>query len=545
MLEGAWAKPWVRFIVVAVAYGLGISLFRQIVIPHFLLLTGVHLAVLLLTRYRDWPALVAGEVVSLIPMSVACVAQWGVLWSVVNLIPGIVIMMPCVVYARKRWRLQPSAYRSHMGRLLLLALIVSVVMTIYDIGTMLITKLPPGYVLHFDHLSSMWFLGNFVGILAVVPTVLCVHQWWATGTWRELRHRLMRDQAVLESIILVVPLLALMVWIGLVAEHARAILQVAMFLPVLYLAMRHGWKGAALGGTASSLAIVILMPANYDAQTIQASVVVAFTISSMLLLGSHIGMLHQRSEQERADVRTALALAQRNVHIGEAQLRMTAQALEHLRDTVQSGFAMMLGRLRALQPAVDDTGYRRHAKGAQDQLHALADGLYPRVWRERGLRAALGEGGLAWMLEDAGMRYQVDVRGPLSWFSNALHLALYRLIVDAVAEACQKRNISDVRLRVRCGEREGRRWALVSLTFRAQIVRTSEVRWDELVPRIVRASSGLGWAAIQDRAATFEGTAREHLLTHGRRVSIVLLDPVSSMARVATEGLGPSASDAY
>lgn len=107
MLEGAWAKPWVRFVAIAVAYGLGISLFRQIVIPHFLLLTGVHVAVLLLTRYKDWPALVVGEVVSLIPMSVACAAQWGVLWSVVNLVPGIVIMMPCVVYARKRWRLQP------------------------------------------------------------------------------------------------------------------------------------------------------------------------------------------------------------------------------------------------------------------------------------------------------------------------------------------------------------------------------------------------------------------------------------------------------
>lgn len=538
MLEGAWAKPWVRFMAIAAGYGVGISIFRQIVIPHFLLLTGVHLAVLLLTRYRDWLALVAGEVVSLIPMSVACAAQWGVLWSVVNLVPGIVIMMPCVVYARKRWRLQPAAHRSHMGRLLLLALAVSAVMTIYDIGTMLITKLPPGYVLHFDKLSATWILGNFVGILAVVPTVLCVHQWWASGTWRELWHRLMRDQAVLESTILVVPLLALMVWIGLVAEHARPIIQVALFLPVLYLAMRHSWKGAALGGTGASLAIVILMPEMYNAQTIQASVVVAFTISSMLLLGDHIGVLHQRSEQERADVRMALALAQRNVHIGEAQLRMTAQALEHLRETVQSGFAMMLGRLRVLQPAVDDTGYRRHANVAQDQLRALADGLYPRAWRERGLPAALGEGGLAWMLEDAGMRYQVDVRGPLSWFSPALHLALYRLIVDAVADACQKRNISDVRVRVRCGERQGRRWALVSLVFRAQVVRATEVRWDELVPRIVRASSGLGWAAIQDRAATFEGTAREYLLTHGRRVSIVLLDPVSSMSRLANDGLG-------
>ena len=497
-------------------------------------------------RERDWPALVAGEVVSLIPMSVNCAPQYGVLWAVVNLIPGIVIMMPFVFYARKRWRFQPSAHRSHMGRLLLLALVLSAVMTIYNIGTMLITKLPPGYVLHFDRLSAIWVLGNLIGILAVVPTVLCVHQWWASGTWNELRHRLVHDQAVVESTILVVPLLVLMVWIGLEADHARPIIQVALFLPVLYLAMRHGWKGAALGGTAASLAIVVLMPENYDQQTMQAEVVVAFVVSSMLLLGGHIGMLHQRSEQEQADVRQALALAQRNVHIGEAQLRMTAQALEQLRDTVQSSFALMLGRLRVLQLAVDDSGYVRHAKGAQDQLLALADGIYPRAWRERGLPAALGDAGLARTLEDVGMRYSVDIRGPLSWLSPPLHLALYRLIVEAIAEACQKRNVSDVRVRIRCGTREGRRWALVSLSFRAHVVRVREVHWEQLVPRIVRASSGMGWAAIRDRAATFEGTAREHLLSNGRRVSILLLDPTSTMAKLVTDGLGASAtSEAY
>lgn len=526
----------------ATAYGLGIFLFRQILILHFLLITGVHVAALLLTREKDWPALIAGEMVSLIPMSVDCAPQYGVLWAVVNLIPGIVIMMPCVAYAKKRWRLLPSAHRSYMGRLLLLALVVSAVMTAYDLGTMLITKLPPGYVLHLDRLAAIWILGNFIGILAVVPTVLCVHQWWASGTWNELRHRLVHDQAVVESTLLVVPLLMLMVWIGLEASHARPIIQIAMFLPVLYLSMRHGWKGAALGGTASSLAIVVLMPANYDHQTMQAEVVVAFVVSSMLLLGGHIGMLHQRSEQEQADVRQALALAQRNVHIGEAQLRMTAQALEQLRDTVQSGFALMLGRLRVLQPAVDDSGYVRHAKGAQDQLLALVDGIYPRIWRERGLPAALGEGGLAKMLEDAGLGYSVDIRGPLSWLSPSLHLALYRLIVDAVAEACQKRNISNVRVRIRCGTREGRRWALVSLSFRTHVVRITEIHWEALVPRIVRASSGLGWAAIRDRAATFEGTARERFLTNGRRVSILLLDPTSAMARLVTDGVESSAT---
>ena len=85
MLEASWSNPWFRRIGVAVWYGCGIALFREFAIPHFLLLTGVHLAVLLLTRYRDWPALVVGEVASLIPMSVAYADTWGVAWATLTL----------------------------------------------------------------------------------------------------------------------------------------------------------------------------------------------------------------------------------------------------------------------------------------------------------------------------------------------------------------------------------------------------------------------------------------------------------------------------
>ena len=67
MLDAPWAKPWFRRIGIAVSYGLLIALVRQITITHFVLVGGVHLVVLLLTRYRDWPALVAGEMVVLLP----------------------------------------------------------------------------------------------------------------------------------------------------------------------------------------------------------------------------------------------------------------------------------------------------------------------------------------------------------------------------------------------------------------------------------------------------------------------------------------------
>lgn len=527
MLDAPWANLWFRRIGIAVSYGLLIFLARQVTIPHFLLLSGVHLTALLLTRYRDWPWLVLGEMGVLVPVSIQCASLWGIPWAIVNVIPGIVIMAPVVWAVRQRWPIMESRKALNMGALLGCALVLSFLMTAYNISTMLITKLPDGYTLHFDKMAVEWVLGNYLGILAVTPTALFAHQLFTGARWRELGSRLLDNRTVLDSTFLVVPALLLLVWIGLESPRVRQIAQVAMFLPIVWLAMRHGWQGAAIGGTASSLAVVALMPATYDQQTMQAEAIVAFAISSMLLLGARIGALHQHAEQERMDVRMAIALAQRNVHIGEMQLRTTSLALEQIRETVQASFSMMMGRLRHLQPTIEDRSYHRQALVAQDQLFRLADSLYPVSWRERGLPAALREGAIPRALDETGVGYWCDLRGPLSRLSQTLHLVIYRLVVEVVADACARRNLSEVVVRVRCGEKAGRRWALVSMIFRDQAEASSNVRWDELLPRVMRSTSGMGWSGIRDRAMTFEGDAREHSLANGRRVSLLLLDPIT------------------
>ena len=527
MLDAPWAKLWFRRIGIAASYGLLIFLARQVTIPHFLLLSGVHLTALLLTRYRDWPLLVLGEMCVLVPVSIQCAGLWGIPWAIVNVIPGIVIMAPVVWAVRQRWPIMESRKALNMGALLGCALVLSFVMTAYNIGTMLITKLPEGYTLHFDKMAVEWVLGNYLGILAITPTALFAHQLFTGARWRELGSRLLDNRTVLDSTFLVVPALVLLVWIGLESPRVRQIAQVAMFLPIVWLAMRHGWQGAAIGGTASSLAVVALMPATYDQQTMQAEAIVAFAISSMLLLGARIGALHHHAEQERMDVRMAIALAQRNVHIGEMQLRTTSMALEQIRETVQASFSMMMGRLRHLQPTIEDRSYHRQALVAQDQLFRLADSLYPVSWRERGLPAALREGAIPRALDETGVGYWCDLRGPLSRLSQTLHLVIYRLVVEVVADACARRNLSEVVVRVRCGEKAGRRWALVSMIFRDRAEASSNVRWDELLPRVMRSTSGMGWSGIRDRAMTFEGDAREHSLANGRRVSLLLLDPIT------------------
>ena len=523
MPQGTRAKAWMRQATIAAGYGCGIALFRQAVVPHLLLITGVHLAVLMLTRYRDWPALVVGEAVSLVPISVACAPQWGWAWAATNMIPSIVLMAPWVYLARERMQLLRDGNVPGISALLACALLVAVTMTAFNLLTFSLTVLPPAYQANYEHLAAQWMLGNYLGILTVAPAALCIYRQWRDTPQHEWLAPLTEDRRVLESLAITLAMLVLVIWIGLSEPHLRSSMQVILFLPVVWLALRHGWQGAALGGSACSLAVLALMPALYDHETIQAEIVIAFVISSMLLLGARIGVLDQRTEHERIQVRTALALAQRNVHMGEMQLRSTSVALEQVRESMQAGMQLLLARLQQFYP--EDRGYQRQALLAQDQLYRLSDTLYPFTWQERGLPVALRQGSVARWLEEAGLPLRCDIRGPLSRLSPALHLALYRAIVDAIADAATRKNCTGIDIRIKCGERAGRLWALVSMSFAVTNETVTAVPWEELLPRLTRASSGLGWQAIADRAATFEGSAHEHQFAARRRITLRLLDP--------------------
>ena len=523
--SGAKTRDWWRHLAVAMGYGVGVWLCQHLNVPHFLLLCGVHVAVLLLMPYRYWPAMIIADVLAQIPVAVACASSFGVLWSTMMLVPGIVFSGPIVYFFRERTRLFDRQGEVHIGKLLLCALVVAVVMMGVNEVQLSTVVYPAGvHPMHYNHLAAQWVLGNFLGILTVVPTVLAVRKAGREHGWHSLFTVMGESRAAFESACFMAPLLAVLVWLGFTEPSLRGMAQVAMFMPVVWLALRHGWQGAAIGGTAASLALVWLMPEKFDQTTIQAEVIVAFAISTMLLVGARIEVLDHQAEKKHKEVRTALALAQRNVHLGEMQLRMTAQALEQARETVRGGFVMMMGRLRHLQPAVDDGGYQRVALAAQDQLHGISESLHPVVWRERGLPAALQEGVAARMLGHAGIRYRCELKGPLSHLSSTLHIALYRMVCEALAEGCGKRDVSDVCVRVRGGDMNGRRWVAVRIVFRADSVRLAHVRWDDMLPRLVRTTTGIGIKAIKDRAAIFEGYVRERSLPYGRHISWLMLD---------------------
>ncbi|HEX7816192.1 MASE1 domain-containing protein [Dyella sp.] len=508
-------------------YAVTYELLRQVSFSHWLLFAGFRLSALLLVPVRYWPAMALGEMAPLAHTAVTCVDEFGLTWAIFSVLPPpIAFAMPIVRFCQKRWPVFSVRGQTHVGALLLVSFLVSAVWTLVDLGGFATTRLPPSYSAQYQILLARWFIGNFLGVLTVVPLLAFLREAWKITPVARRWQTACDSRLLIEGMPLLLPALGLLVWLATRAsfEDGRQAARMAMFLPVVFLALRHGWYGAAVGGTAASLAVVLTMPARNDPGTLQAEVFVAFAITTMLMLGARISALHRRDEQERVQVREALALAQRNIDVGEERLRAAAELLEHVRENVRVGFEHVLGRMQNV-PASDGRRYVRQAASAQEQLFRLSDSLYPTGWNDKGLLVSLRQGSVARALSEAGVSYWCDAEGDFDQLSQAMHLALYRLVCESVTQVWAEGAASRIQVRIRAGAFGEGRWAVIQVhaadEAHAQAMMLSQ---GDTRMSLGLGGTGLGWEAVNNRVAAYQGRLRRRGTDQQRRVSIIVHD---------------------
>jgi len=541
---------WLQHAAVAVAYALGYALLRQLSWSHWVLFAGYRLSVLMLTPYRYWPALIVGELAPVGYTSLSCLETFGWLWSSVMMVPPIALAMPAVKFCRERLGMVPAKGQVPMGVVLLCTLIVSGVWTLANAAALSVALLPPNApAIDYGVEISRWFVGNFLGILTVVPLVLLVRSRWsrrASTPWA-IFLQVMQCRLVLETAGLLVPALALLVWIGLDArsEGSRQVAQMLMFLPVVALALRHGWHGAAIGGTVASLCIVLTMPEHYDTTTLQSEVFVAFAISSMLLFGSRIAALHWADKQQVRTSDPSTELALRIQAQAEEQFRQAAQAIELVSESVHETEEVMFEHLRQLWPAVDTRALRRRTTLSREQMFQVVDGLHPVTLREQGLVAALRHGGVARALDTHRIGYWVHANGNTQQLSKSLQLALHRIVYEAVNHLCASHGVSDLTVRIRGGQFGERRWVVVRVDALFASDPTQRIHGGPLLYRL--GATGLGIDAIKDRVALYDGTVRVRTTEHGELISLMLYEAGAApeRTRVARVNQQPNATPAF
>lgn len=518
------ARPWLRQLVAALGYGLCYSLFHDVLLSQYSLSFGFRLAVLAVTPYRYWNALLLGEIVSSGYIAVTCAETFGTAWAIVRAFPTITLVMPVMYVCRERLRLFRARRHVNIPVLVLGSLVAALITVPFQVGLLSLAHLPANYpsprswVLYY-------FVMNYVGALTLAPMVLCLRESWPKGGHQAILRALTNSRLAMESVGMLVPALAFLMWIGFNAaagSETRHIVQIAMFLPVIALALRHGWHGAAIGGTVAGLTVESLMPVGYDENGLQAQALIALAISTMLLMGRHITVLNQREQQERSDLRTALALAQQNIHQGELQFRRVAYSLWDM----QRSLYRVLHFGQQLSPA-QSIQYDEVTRPLALKLDGLAQQLHPFLSSQRSLPIALRESAMARALSDHRVNFDTMFHGSVSTLSSDMHLVLYRLIGDAVLHVCDLHPVSDILVRVTCREYRRHRWIGVYINAtRTERQLDSNHLWHELMDRLERTSRSRDFAALQLIAQTFGGRARVYTAGEKTRLAILLAAPL-------------------
>lgn len=521
-------RRWVevsRHAAVALGYALGFMLLREVSFSHWVLFAGLRFCALLLVPYRYWPALVIGEFAPAAYTSFSCLEVYGAAWSTLAAFPPIILGIPVIYWGRARLDVLTGDGSVNIRPLLLCTLLAAVFWSFFNLAVLSLAKLPADSPpLMYSSILGRWFVGNFLGVLTVAPLVLSIREFLIKGAIRaRVRNALKRG--LLGTSGAVIASLVALILVGNLAssESLRESARMAMFLPVVWLALKHGWHGAAVGGTLASIGVVATMPAIADAGTMQAQVFIAFSIITMLLLGERIASLDGMGRKEKEDLQSAMALAQKNMFLGELHLRQTSEALEQVRETVKSTYGQLLTRFQQVMPDQDERDYRRTVADTQQHLFRLADSLNPVIWRTEGLAAALRQGAIARALSESAVDYWCNVRErDLENISDALSIATYRLVCDALFDLCLNRPVKAVSLSLRVGRgANGRRWLVVILTAS---------RWDDArrlpSPELASwlSSSGLGIEAVRDRVTTFSGRMKHRRWAEQERISVVMHD---------------------
>ncbi len=543
MAVGTELRAWGRQVAVCCAYALCYMLLREASVSHWNLPAGLRITCLLLFPYRYWPALIVGEFLPVGYHAWHNEDEFGWRWAVLAAIPPIALLAPVVAWCRPHTRLLRGAHQINAATLLAMTLAGALLTTCGNAAALAVVQLPAGVAAPGIDARVLfgYFLGNYLGALAIAPSATALYLWLGQIRNESVGAALWHSALARDCLVGVfLPLLVLMCLVFSSEGDGTQVFRMAMFLPVVWLTARHGWQGAAYGGTLASTAVTLTSAMVRDPAVIQAQALIAFAITTLLMLGSRIGHQAYFARSGRIDTIRGLQLAQQGLYLEELRLRQAADALEHIGHNLRESQSRLLDSLRHVLPASEERTYSRQAALAQHEMHRLANALYPRGWRERGVPATLREGPFAQAVHMAGASYRCDLSGRgLSQLAPDVHMALYRLACEVLVLVLSRNPTQHVHLQVRGGHTDGRRWVVMRITGErpataGEQATPSPQAWKQAMTLL--GASGLGIATIRDRAQIYGGNVHLRDRPTGLSVTLLLHDSLRAVP------LGRSAS---
>jgi two-component system, NarL family, sensor histidine kinase FusK len=531
MLKAIIENKWLRQLAVFIGYGVVFACLRPYANSIWAITCGLRLACLLVLPYRYWPTLALAEVGPLIYQNNESLDQFGFAWAVVNSIPPILFVMPVVWWCKHRLSLFPSKRMVRINALFVCAVLASAVWTAAIFAVVATVVEPAGTAnpYHFHALEVIQvFLGRYAGVLTLVPLAL-IFKLQKPAPLRTHLLGLAKSRLALETVVLLLPTLAVLVWIDRRASaEAQQVIRMAMFLPAAWLTMKHGWRAAAFSIAAVMVCVFLEMNVTHNViGLVGEQAFIAFAATCLFALGARITVQNAAEEQEHLDAKAALKLAQQGLYMCEVRMRQAAQSLEQIGGTLQLTQTRLLNRFKHMLPLTEGQNYYRQAAVTQNQMYRLAESMHPTAWRERGLPAALRET-IGRSLDEAGLAYRFDMKGRgLSQLSPGVHAAIYRLACETVVYLCEQRPLATITMLLRGGLTNGQRWAVLRIAGSCDpdvIPDPTHRKSQNQQLALKLGANGLGLAAMRDHVRLYDGELHVLNSQGTYRITALILD---------------------
>lgn len=516
---------WLMHVAVALGYALAYVAIRPFSVTYWPFASGLRLACLMLTPRRYWPALVVGEVIPLTYFNVLCLEDFGHLAVLLASIPPIAFGMPVMIWFRNRAGLFPTPRMVNLTRLLICMLVLSALWASTNYAVLSTVHSHAGPYLIPPGTGMKYVIGIYTVLLLVVPWVIMIrirgrrYLWPLFPLRTQITHPLMRDVGVA-----VLLLGALVGWYRIADVDTRSTPLMAMFLPAVWLTLKHGWRASVLGGTLSLVCICALLAWGTEPFNQQAQTLMAMAITSLYFFGARISEQGREYGRARQDASDHQDVARNVLVLGEERLQRTSYALEGVATLLRVDYT---DALRCYVPPEEWGHFNQQAEQLRGHLRHLADSLYPSAWRERGLGAALHET-IGKALREAGVAYDCDMVGrELRFLSPALQGAIYRVACDAVAALSASPACIGMRMAIRTGRRRGGRWVVLRIHSVEDPRRVAHTIVQGDLRDSVAIALGAGLRSVEEArklVSVFDGLLDLRSLPEGKRVSMLLCD---------------------
>lgn len=522
-----FGREWLTQVGVCVGYALAFCAIHaaNAAAAHWHVYAGFQLICLLLIPYRYWPALLVGEAVPNAYFAWQCLPDFNATWVAVRMVPEILLCMPIVWFSRERLGVFPTKHLVNVKALLSCFALVAVALSAYNFALISTLGITSGPFRPRPLIAAIYLSGNYAGLLTIVPWALIARLDYRKRRMKALLHRLRSSRLLADAAGMAIPVIVLMAMMANYVSNAPTqLLETAMLIPATWLTFKHGWRAAALAGTVVIICNGILQPGTPTPGPAEMTTVICLAVSAMYALGAKVSAQRLRDERERIATQEVHDMARQQLMATERRMRRAAERLEFVAGSLHIANSQTLQHMRRILPNIETHAFYKQAVKAHEQVYMLAESLHPSAWRDRGLPAALNET-LARALDEAGLSYRCEIGGRgFMFLESAVHTAIYRTACESIVYVTSDITCSGVKLIVRAGETNGRRWVVVRVEGYLDANGVAKGVYFSGPRRELAVKLGTNMSDVQDmraHARTFDGVL--HVRSSAERVIVTTL----------------------